>query len=75
MFSDNTPKGRYRLAAAVSITWILFFYFLSEPSDQWRMVLLFGILPVIAGWLILWIRRGYRQDQQQKKKWRWPWKY
>lgn len=63
--------GIRRLAIALSIIWILSFYFFTEKEQAQRLFLLLGLLPVIAGWLILWIFNGFeKQKQGEKKRWR-----
>lgn len=63
--------GVRRLAVALSIIWILAFYFITEKEESFRMFLFIGILPIVAGWLALWILKGFKkQRQDDKKSWR-----
>ena len=63
--------GIRRLAVALSIIWMLAFYFLTEKDDSFRLFLLIGLLPVIIGWLILWARKGFiKQKEEDEKRWR-----
>lgn len=63
--------GIRRLALALSIIWILTFYFLTEQQQSQRLFLLLGLLPIVVGWLGLWTFKGFdKQKQDDKKSWR-----
>ncbi len=51
-------SGWYRLLAVASIVWVIFFLI------NWDEFLLFGILPVIVIWGVIWIVQGFRQKKQ-----------
>lgn len=58
-------KWTWRLAAGLSLLWVLAMYFLTESSEAFRLFLLAGVLPVVTGWVIYWIVAGFRADRQR----------
>ena len=74
MKKDNkSSDGKRRLAVGVSIIWVALLYFLIEKEENVRLFLLFGVLPVMIGWTLLWIRKGFMRDDKSRKKGVWPW--
>ena len=55
--------GNYRLAVGLSVIWVLLLYFATEPKAGVRLSLLLRLLPVVAGWTFLWLRRGLQRDR------------
>ena len=75
MPSFLSSKGCLRLAVAISVVWLLLLYFLTESDQMTRYFLLFGLLPVIAGWMLLWVRSGFSKDKEKSnKRFKWPWR-
>jgi cadmium resistance protein CadD (predicted permease) len=73
MARNRSPSGRYRLAIGISLIWLALLYFFTEQQHTVRLFLLLGLLPVMIGWTVYWVRQGYRQDQSRKKRF-WPWR-
>ena len=62
--------GVRRLAIALSIIWILTFYFFTEQDQSQRLFLLIGLLPIVVGWFAVWIFRCFdKQKQEDKESW------
>jgi len=61
-------KWIWRLAAGLSALWVLGAYFLTETSDTFRLFLIVGVLPILAGWIIYWVIAGFREDKQKESR-------
>ncbi len=61
-------KWTWRLAAGLSLLWVLAMYFLTESSDTFRLFLLAGVLPVITAWVIHWVISGFRKDKRRTSR-------
>ena len=59
-------KSSRKIALAISIFWVLLFYFLTEPSETFRLFLLIGVLPVVGYWLIVWVRADSRRNSMKR---------
>ncbi|MFX1538021.1 MAG: hypothetical protein ACFFDI_27825 [Promethearchaeota archaeon] len=71
--SFSKLSGWYRLLVVASILWILFALIEIEPWYRSRgrgnyshldEFLLFGILPVVAIWSLLWVIQGFKKNKK-----------
>ena len=71
----NKPlSGRLRLAIGASLIWVLLVLFYFQESREARLFLLVGALPIVAGWVLFWVYRGYqgeRKNQGQRRHFKW----
>jgi hypothetical protein len=67
-------SGRLRLAIGASVIWVLLVLFYFQESREARLFLLVGALPIVAGWVLFWVYRGYqaeRKNQGQRCPFKW----
>jgi hypothetical protein len=55
--------GKYRLAVGLSVILVLLLYFVTEPKAGVRLFLLPVLLPAVAGWAFLWVRRVFQRGR------------
>jgi cadmium resistance protein CadD (predicted permease) len=72
MGKDKSSIGKHRRAVGITIIWVALLYFFTEQKENVRLFLLLGLLPVIIGWTLFWVRKGYKKDESRKKAF-WPW--
>ena len=64
-------SGQRRLAIGASVIWLLLVLFYFQESREVRLALLFGVLPVVAGWVLFWVYRGFRDQKKLRRRRRW----
>jgi hypothetical protein len=63
----NKPlSGRVRLAIGASIIWVLLVLFYFQESREARLFLLIGALPIVTGWVLIWVYRGFRGPRKSQ---------
>lgn len=60
----SKQKWIWRLAAGVSVIWLLATYFATESSETFRWFLLVGVLPVVSAWVFYWVWLAYRDSRK-----------
>ena len=65
----NKPlSGRLRLAIGASLIWVLLVLFYFQESRVARLFLLVGALPIVAGWVLYRVYRGYQSDRKNQRQ-------
>lgn len=69
--TNKSFSGQRRLAIGASVIWLLLVLFYFQESEEVRLSLLFGVLPVVAGWVIFWVYRGFQDEHKAQGRRRW----
>lgn len=69
--ANKSFSGQRRLAIGASVIWLLLVLFYFQESEEVRFSLLFGVLPVMAGWVLFWIYRGFQNERKAQGRRRW----
>ena len=56
-------SGRMRIVIVMSVLWILVFFAIAVEEHEMLIFLTFGIIPIITGWGIAWILRGFKEKE------------
>jgi len=70
-------SGWYRVRVAASLIWVVVMLISIDPwarfplvfapgrHNRWADFVLYGILPVVIPWIIIWIVQGFRRDRNK----------